>query len=65
MESWLGRELDEGEIKQVYKSILMQAQPDWKFQGDESLKDLWDSISIQRSQGKMDGLINRKVPIHT
>ncbi|KAL3703718.1 hypothetical protein TMatcc_009407 [Talaromyces marneffei ATCC 18224] len=65
LESWLGRELYEGEIKQVYKSILVEALPDWKFRGDESLNHLWGSISIQRSQGRMDGLINRKVPINT
>ncbi|KAI7970695.1 hypothetical protein EIK77_000850 [Talaromyces pinophilus] len=65
LESWLGRELDEGEIKQVYKSILVQAQPDWNSRGNESLNDLWRSISIQRSQGKLDGLINRVVKIQT
>ena len=44
LESWLGRKMDEDEIKQVYKSILIQAQPDWEFQDNESLSDLWGSI---------------------
>lgn len=65
LESFLGRELDDGEIRQVYESILMQAQPDWKYRGDESLNDLWRSIRMQRSQGKLDGLINRVVKIQT
>jgi hypothetical protein len=65
LESWLGRELNEDEIKEVYESILKQAQPDWKSRGDESLKDLWGSISIQRSLGKLDGLVNRVVKIQT
>lgn len=65
LESWLGGELNENEIKEVYESILKQAQPDWKSRGDESLNNLWRSISIQRSQGKLDGLINRVVKIET
>ena len=40
LKSWLGRELNKGEIKQVYKSILMQAQSDQESRGDESLNDL-------------------------
>lgn len=65
LELCLGRKLKKGEIKEVYKSILVQAQPDWQFRGDESLNDLWGSISIQRRQGKLDELINSVVKIQT
>lgn len=51
LESLLGRELSETEIRQVYGSILERV----------SVHDLWQFIAVQRSRGNLNSLLNKKV----
>jgi hypothetical protein len=55
LEALLGRELGVREIRQVYGSILESILE------HVSLHDLWEIISVQRSKGNLDILLNKEV----